>query len=169
MVWVIDVSLMTSEHLPNVDLLRARLIAYHLGRHPSDGARKRHLGRSIIVQLATGAKVADLQHVLGVDQHIGRLEIAVNDFVMVQVIHARSNLLRPIDHLRRGQCRAIFEIFTQLSVRAEFHHDAERIFGGRHANEGDYVAMLQLAQVAYLRLALFANLFNRHLSVVKCS
>jgi len=55
-------------HWPDVDFFRARFVADDLGRHPRDGAGKRHLG-ALLGPLATRAKVRDLDHVVDRYQH----------------------------------------------------------------------------------------------------
>ncbi len=52
---------------PDVHLLRARLVAYDLRRHPPDSANKRHL-RTLVSKLSAHTKVSNLQNVVLADE-----------------------------------------------------------------------------------------------------
>ena len=59
---------LTISNLPDVNFLRARLVAYNLGSHPRDGASERH-SDAFVCPFTACAKVWDLDNVIASYQH----------------------------------------------------------------------------------------------------
>ena len=53
---------------------------------------------------------------------LGTFQIAVDDFVGVEVVHAGGDLDGPVDGEPRWQKVAVAEVIVQRSIRAVLHH-----------------------------------------------
>ncbi|KAH9395262.1 hypothetical protein TYRP_020824, partial [Tyrophagus putrescentiae] len=134
---------------PDVDLLRAGLVADDFGGHPGDRPREGHLRGAVVRPPATGAKVADLQGVVEGDEDVGGLEVAVDDAVVVEVVHARGDLPCPLHDEAGRDLAAALEQLVELSVGTELHDDAVAAGrGAAHPPEGHDVRVADLAEVA---------------------
>lgn len=110
---------------PDVDLLRARLVADYFWRHPSDSSSKAHL-RADVVELPRCTEIADFYDFVLANQNVRRLQVSMDDFMVMQVLHADGDLLRPRnDSGRRDDLRAFLEDLMQRPIRAELHDYAK--------------------------------------------
>lgn len=127
--------------------MRAEFFAYHFGRHPRVSAGDGHFDADVVPG-ATRAKVADFQYVVIGQQNavnqkkkkqlnqnqikakykinvLWTLEIAVNDLVLVEVLHAGSDLHRPVDGEPRRQLVLLpVQIIVQRAIWTVLHDDA---------------------------------------------
>ena len=92
------------------------------------------------------AEIGELDEAGGVAEDVGRLEVAVDDAVIVSVLEGRADLQGDIQHLPPGQVilflQDIFEagpidIFHRVEVKAVFQAGLE---------EADNVRMVELAE-----------------------
>jgi hypothetical protein len=85
----------------NLAASEVRLLGTHVTRRAEAAAPKRHrfarsrVAKAAIAQGLGDAKVDDLRHrraIDGCDQHVARLQVAVNDSPLVRVVHAAADL-----------------------------------------------------------------------------
>ena len=125
----------------------------YLWCHPGDGAGEAHAGGGLLaVPGSGGAKVRDLDDLVAADEDVGALEVPVDDrnhynlvniiiilfisiiitiilpvddLVVVEVLHAGSDLLGPVDQpLGRHLVLPVPQEVEEGPVGAVLHHDA---------------------------------------------
>ena len=64
-----------------------------------------------------------------------RFEVAVDDFIPVQMLHPRGDLMRPDRHQGRGDLFVLLNEIVQRPVLAVFHHEAVTRWLGADAPE----------------------------------
>ena len=106
-------------HAPAVDLL---------GRHVADGP-EHGLARAARRDAERDAEVHDPRHVAFRQEHVGRLDVAVNDAGLVRVTQPIQHLDDDRDLLRDRQRRALAQPPQQVLPLEQLHHDVGRAVG----------------------------------------
>ena len=82
------------------------------------------------------SKIGDFQDVVFGDENVGRFQIAMNEFIRMQIVHAIGNLSSPVQHLRWFRAGALLSPSTQHIVQRTvgtiFHHNVKE--RGRNGN-----------------------------------
>ena len=138
---------LVEQHARRVDVDLAVVIAgRHLGGHVMDGADVlRHAGMLAFADQLAQAVVADLDDA-GLEEDIARLEVAMDDAVLVQVVHRGRESLEPL--ARQLRCQSLGMARQDGAERLAgdvFHHEpvmAERV--GAKVVEVDEVRVLEV-------------------------
>ena len=97
-----------------------------------------------------------------------RLEIPVNDFVLMEVVHAVGDLFGPVEHLIWPEGRSLLlrhvQIRVELTERTELHDDAEDLLAvERDALELHQIRVAEFLQMLDVRLLARPHLLDGHL------
>jgi hypothetical protein len=107
-----------------------RLASEQLGRHPEDGAARLRLALVLELAQLRKAKIGDLAAAIRVEEEIGGLEVAVNDFGdVVKPGEAESDIFGDADALVERERRVGLEKRVERAARHELsdNHDAVRL------------------------------------------
>ena len=85
---------------PDVDLEAVALLAEDLGRDVVGRAAERLLALAVVLEPRGQAKVADLELHVVVEEEVAQLQVAVDDALPVQVLHAQQQLAHEVARLR---------------------------------------------------------------------
>ena len=108
-----------------VDLRAARLLRREVLRGADDRALLGHLARAG----ARDAEVRDLQVPLAVDEHVVRLDVAVDEAVPVREPQRREDLPRVVDGDRHGRRPALEDQLLERLAVEVLHRDVVRPLG----------------------------------------
>lgn len=91
----------------------------------------------------------------------------MNDLVQVQVVHTVSDLLRPVEHLRRLEELFVLQttqVRVQLTVRTVLHDDArELLVVERNAFQFHQIRMIESHEMLHVRFLFRSHFFDGHL------
>jgi hypothetical protein len=133
-----------------------RMRVPQLGRLPVDGPDERPDHRLGRVFDPREAKVGNLGDPLRRDEHVGRLDVAVDDgrFVQVQVLDPARDPEHDVEHRRERRRIRLADVVKQVPVRAQLgdDHDGDvgRRFRERDPDELDHVRVVEVAEQAEL-------------------
>ena len=91
------------------------------------------------------AKVHELDHVVGGQHHVGRLDVPVNDAAFMSVTQRRQDLRNVADGILEG-IRPRLDSFLQGRALDELHDHEELIFQAKCGSEARDVGMIQACQ-----------------------
>mmetsp|Transcript_43093 Transcript_43093/g.102303 ORF Transcript_43093/g.102303 Transcript_43093/m.102303 type:complete len:432 (+) Transcript_43093:364-1659(+) len=108
----------------HVSLVVVRAVLDDLGRHPAVRARlRRHV--AVVSEHAGDAEVRDLDDPAAVHQKVCRLEVAVNDPALVEVVHAPGDRQGHLDDGWRGESALAADDVEEAPIGHELKHDAQ--------------------------------------------
>ena len=126
------------------------------GRHPPVGARQRILQ---VGQLPGCAKVRQLDYSFLVDQHIGTLDVAVNDVVLVQILEPHEDVLGvSADGLFLELLVVVNRVLETVAVD-QLHVDVDSVLESAIAVVVDNVGVGQLLQNIFLNQVVAVGFF----------
>ena len=120
--------------------LAARLLGREVLRGADDRADLGHVGR---VRGAGDAEVGHLEDAVGADQHVVRLDVAVDDAAPVRVLEPGQRLLGVADRLALGQRRVGVDLVLQRLAVDVLHRDVVLAAGLAAVVDGDDVGVRQ--------------------------
>mmetsp|Transcript_50583 Transcript_50583/g.168928 ORF Transcript_50583/g.168928 Transcript_50583/m.168928 type:complete len:219 (-) Transcript_50583:3-659(-) len=106
-----------------------------LGRHPVRSANHRPPLRHGVLQLRDNAEVGELDLPARVEQHVRRLDVAVDHLALrVQVIQPAQHAAADVRDARLVKAAAALAHDVEAASRlAVLHHHPQRLWGGREA------------------------------------
>ena len=133
---------------------RVHLQALHLlGRHVLQGADHRALGSRGIARVGdTGdAEITELDPSTGIEHHVGRLDVAVDDALLVREAQCRQQLAHDGERAIEGQPVADVELLLQVSAPHQFHDHEGHALIAAGVIDTDDVGMLKPSSGTCLR------------------
>ncbi len=121
----------------------ANLLGRHVSRRSQRSARRRQRGR---VQVLGDPEIGQLDLAVGRDHQVRRLQIAVDDAMLVGVVQRVADLDSQLDHLAPGQVPAILEHFLQGLALDVLHGDVRGAAELAPRQEPDDVGMAELLE-----------------------
>ena len=123
------------------------LLGGHVGRAADDG------GGVGLLQEARGAEVGDLHDAALRDQHVGGPQVAVEDLVLVGVLHALQDLDDVVHGA--GDVQALLAVEHRLQALAldVLHHDEEDAVHALGGEDADDVGVIEGGEEPRLRAA----------------
>lgn len=91
-----------------------------------------------VLQYASDAKVPDFDVILAGEEDVLGLEVAVQDFPLVDVVHSKSHLHEPVEHELFGEEDAEFLLLGDFGVEipavSVVHNNAQAPWNGKDKN-----------------------------------
>mmetsp|Transcript_7822 Transcript_7822/g.24149 ORF Transcript_7822/g.24149 Transcript_7822/m.24149 type:complete len:536 (-) Transcript_7822:3722-5329(-) len=140
------------------------LLGEHLGGGPHRIVDHTALHRAAEHGFATEAKVGDLGHHLAVlvalEQHVGALEVAMDQVDAVQEAHAVGDVARQLEALRPGRREPCVGLLVQKLEQVGHVHELEHHHHGleAYAQQRHHVRMLEAAHERHLAAELAKHL-----------
>lgn len=124
---------------PDVDAVVVRL-AEHLGREVVEGAAE---GRALVRRDRRPAEVGHLCVVVGVEQDVLGLDVAVDHVVAVEEGERVGDLADPPRHLRLVEALLLLQQLEELAVRRELGHEVHALLVVEVAVQAEHARVLE--------------------------